>query len=181
LSLSSRGLSRFAEDGEKFANERIGEDPFSDGSAKEFEQLVFRQIERPTGEPSAWPPGKTDFYLPKFFDPQTLNPAIVELRSSQFLCVGCVSHPLFPCAAASMARKRRASRSLRRVREGPSPTSCCLRSSPGTLPAKKCLGIGLQYPRCALGTHQNHDASSRRRIRPRSFFVAESWCRGATS
>jgi hypothetical protein len=41
----SGGLGCFAQDGEKISNECLAEDPLSDGSAKKFEQLVFRQIE----------------------------------------------------------------------------------------------------------------------------------------
>jgi hypothetical protein len=65
----SDGLGRLAQDGEKISNECFAEDPLSDGSAKKFEQLVFRQIERPSDESSAWPPGKADFYLSKLLDP----------------------------------------------------------------------------------------------------------------
>jgi hypothetical protein len=65
----SGGLGRLAQDGDKISNECFAEDPLSDGSAKKFEQLVFRQIERPSDESSAGPPGKTDFYLSKLLDP----------------------------------------------------------------------------------------------------------------
>jgi hypothetical protein len=65
----SGGLGRLAQDGEKISNECFAKDALSDGSAKKFEQLVFRQIERPRNESSAWPPGKTDFYLSKPLDP----------------------------------------------------------------------------------------------------------------
>jgi hypothetical protein len=41
----SGGLGCFAQDGEKISNECFAEEPLSDGSAKKFEQLPFRQIE----------------------------------------------------------------------------------------------------------------------------------------
>jgi hypothetical protein len=79
-------------------------------------------------------------------------------------------------------RGARASQSRRRVHEGSSPASCF---GPPTLPlgarpTRRYLDIGPSCRRCGLDTHQNHDASSPRRIRPRSF-VAESSCHGSAS
>ena len=79
-------------------------------------------------------------------------------------------------------RGARASQSRRRVHEGSSPASCF---GPPTLPlgarpTRRCLDIGRSYRRCGLDTHQNHNASSLRRIPPRSF-VAESSCPGSAS
>jgi len=107
-----RGIfSGLVQDRKEVSNKAVAENPLFESSAKQLEQLVFRQVERTRGQPAIRPLGKPYLDLSKLLDPQSLDSAVVDLRSGEFPGVRRVSHLSHPHSLTRSVQARVALRS----------------------------------------------------------------------